>query len=193
MSARESAQAADAPPFRLDNEYLPFRFTATLTDRHGARRERLVDAARLTAWLDATGLRLPGAVAAPADLATAHDLREAIHRVGTAVAEGREPDPDDRETINALARDTRAFPMLDEQGKVMWSTDSRRPVRDGLGIVARSAIDVLGGPVRSRVTACRNQDCRGLFVDTSRGRNRRWCSMNTCGNKSKKAALKNRA
>jgi predicted RNA-binding Zn ribbon-like protein len=176
----------------MDNEYLPFRFTATLTDRHGARLERLVDAARLTAWLDATGLRLLGAVAAPADLATARDLREAIHRVGTAVADRREPDPDDRETVNALARDCRAFPLLDDAGKAMWSTDSRRPVRDGLGIIARSAIDVLGGPGRSRVTACDNPECRGLFVDTSRGRNRRWCSMNTCGNKSKKAALKNR-
>ncbi|MEU7880960.1 CGNR zinc finger domain-containing protein [Microbispora bryophytorum] len=31
--------------------------------------------------------------------------------------------------------------------------------------------------------------CAGLFLDTSRGANRRWCSMNTCGNKVKKARL----
>ncbi|MGG2464588.1 CGNR zinc finger domain-containing protein [Streptomyces sp. RGM 3693] len=30
----------------------------------------------------------------------------------------------------------------------------------------------------------------GLFVDTSRGGRRRWCSMATCGNKVKKANLK---
>ncbi|MCL9761259.1 CGNR zinc finger domain-containing protein [Frankia sp. AiPa1] len=37
---------------------------------------------------------------------------------------------------------------------------------------------------------CAGPDCRALFLDGSRPGRRRWCSMNTCGNKAKKAALR---
>ncbi|MFI9004602.1 CGNR zinc finger domain-containing protein [Streptomyces sp. NPDC053541] len=40
-----------------------------------------------------------------------------------------------------------------------------------------------------RLVRCR---CAGLFLDTSRGASRRWCSMNTCGNRVKKARLANK-
>ncbi|MFJ3953780.1 CGNR zinc finger domain-containing protein [Streptomyces libani] len=40
------------------------------------------------------------------------------------------------------------------------------------------------------IKRCEQRTCGGLFVDTSRGRRRRWCSTATCGNKVKKANLK---
>ncbi|MCZ0982582.1 CGNR zinc finger domain-containing protein [Streptomyces diastatochromogenes] len=60
---------------------------------------------------------------------------------------------------------------------------------DALGVLAADAVQVLGGPRRDRIKACEGPGCAGLFLDTSRGGNRRWCSMNTCGNKVKKARL----
>ncbi|MGP4017932.1 CGNR zinc finger domain-containing protein [Saccharopolyspora sp. 5N708] len=36
---------------------------------------------------------------------------------------------------------------------------------------------------------CEGPGCAGLFLDTSRAGNRRWCSMNTCGNKVKKSRI----
>ncbi|WP_327350701.1 CGNR zinc finger domain-containing protein [Streptomyces sp. NBC_01304] len=59
-------------------------------------------------------------------------------------------------------------------------------------MLAADAVHVVGGYDRGRIKACEGSDCAGLFFDTSRGANRRWCSVNTCGNKAKKARLANK-
>jgi predicted RNA-binding Zn ribbon-like protein len=42
------------------------------------------------------------------------------------------------------------------------------------------------------VKACGSSTCMLLFVDRTRGRARRWCSMAICGNRAKQAAHRNR-
>jgi predicted RNA-binding Zn ribbon-like protein len=42
------------------------------------------------------------------------------------------------------------------------------------------------------VKACEGSTCTLLFVDRTRGRDRRWCSMAICGNRAKQAAHRNR-
>ncbi len=42
------------------------------------------------------------------------------------------------------------------------------------------------------VKACEGSTCTLLFVDRTRGRGRRWCSMAICGNRAKQAAHRNR-
>jgi predicted RNA-binding Zn ribbon-like protein len=44
----------------------------------------------------------------------------------------------------------------------------------------------------SRVKACEGTSCTLLFADHTRGRTRRWCSMEICGNRAKQAAHRNR-
>ncbi|MGP4014758.1 CGNR zinc finger domain-containing protein [Saccharopolyspora sp. 5N708] len=44
----------------------------------------------------------------------------------------------------------------------------------------------------SNVKACEGPACRLMFVDHTRGRARRWCSMAMCGNRAKQAAHRNR-
>ena len=53
-------------------------------------------------------------------------------------------------------------------------------------------IDLLAGPQVDKVRECAEETCSILFVDASRPGKRRWCSMNRCGNKVKKAAFRNR-
>lgn len=60
-----------------------------------------------------------------------------------------------------------------------------------LGQIAHDAIAVLGGSLGGQVTTCQYPLCAGLYVDTSRGQNRRWCSMDFCGNRAKKARFRN--
>ena len=43
------------------------------------------------------------------------------------------------------------------------------------------------------IKACEGQACTLLFVDHTRGRRRRWCSMAVCGNRAKQAAHRDRA
>lgn len=64
------------------------------------------------------------------------------------------------------------------------------PARAALAIVALDAVATLGGHRDGVIKRCEQRTCGGLFVNTSRARRRRWCSMATCGNKMKKANLK---
>ncbi|MEU0568171.1 ABATE domain-containing protein [Nonomuraea sp. NPDC005983] len=178
--------------FRLDNENLGFRFTATLSDRYGAPYERLTGPARLTEWLRLNELDWSETEATPRDLDLARRLREAVHRAGTAVVHREQIADADLELINRIARAGQARRQLRHLG-AHWTTTGPHPIRDALGVIASEAIETLGGADRDRVKTCDNPGCRGLYVDTSRGRNRRWCSMNTCGNKAKKAAIGARA
>lgn len=195
MVSESSAQnpgEAPVPAFRLDNEQLAFRFTATLSDRGENPTERLVTPARLDDWLTANDVRLGPARATDAHLDLARRLREAIHRVGTAVAAGSTPLAGDVECLNSLSQDGQIHPELIDV-KLCWITRSDDTTRAALGLIAQDAIAVLGGERRDHVKACENPDCGGLYVDTSRGRNRRWCSMNICGNRAKKAKFRHNA
>jgi predicted RNA-binding Zn ribbon-like protein len=49
--------------------------------------------------------------------------------------------------------------------------------------VARSIEELLASPERNTVRTCPGQDCGWLFVDPRR--RRRWCSMESCGNRAK--------
>ncbi|MCA9894213.1 MAG: CGNR zinc finger domain-containing protein [Anaerolineae bacterium] len=52
--------------------------------------------------------------------------------------------------------------------------------------VIHDAANLLTGNSLNRVGQCANvRDCGWLFLDTSRSGKRRWCSMETCGNRAK--------
>jgi predicted RNA-binding Zn ribbon-like protein len=62
----------------------------------------------------------------------------------------------------------------------------RRDLDEMLRPVARSAADWLVSADVDRVRLCADdRGCGYLFVDTSRNRSRRWCSMESCGNRAK--------
>lgn len=184
VEADESAERV----FRLDNDHLAFRYTATLSHRAGsAPFERLTTTGRLRLWLAANQLdpaRLPTSV----ELQEAVALREAIYRLGAAVARGAALGPHDLALLNDAA--AAGDPALELTGDGMrWRLTGSSTVRAALAVIARDAIGLLGGEQAHRVKTCDGPDCAGLYVDTSRGGNRRWCSMNTCGNRNKKLRM----
>ncbi|MFF3390052.1 CGNR zinc finger domain-containing protein [Streptomyces sp. NPDC002669] len=187
--AAPSTTTASRPMFRLDNEQLAFRFTATLSDRYGAPVERLPDPGRLDDWLAANEIVVGSEHSTPADLYLAQRLREAIHRIGTAVAHDEATTETDRAVLNRLLRDEQLCPELTRTG-LRWQPVTGHHVRGALSRIAHDAVTLLGGPRRGQVKTCQNPDCRGLYVDTSQGQNRRWCSMNICGNRAKKARFR---
>ncbi|WP_103502721.1 MULTISPECIES: ABATE domain-containing protein [Streptomyces] len=64
------------------------------------------------------------------------------------------------------------------------SASSHDP-RGALAVVALSGISLALNPPPQGVRAC--DGCGWFFIDASRGRRRRWCSMKTCGNQAKAA------
>jgi predicted RNA-binding Zn ribbon-like protein len=59
--------------------------------------------------------------------------------------------------------------------------------------LARSLADLVCTEDFTAVKACEGPECTLLFVDRTRGRARRWCSMAVCGNRAKQAAHRKRA
>ncbi|MFD0995444.1 putative RNA-binding Zn ribbon-like protein [Pseudoclavibacter chungangensis] len=179
------------PAFRMDNDVLAFRFTETLAERFGDRVERLPTPERFGQWLEANGLRFDEAVPTRAELRAAQALREVVYRVGATVAQRGAPDPVDVEALNAASRRGRAYVEL-RDGVAALVSGGRRPVIDALGVIAQDAIGSVAGAFAELVSVCADPSCRGLFLDMSPATNRRWCSMNTCGNRAKKAAMAER-
>lgn len=54
-----------------------------------------------------------------------------------------------------------------------------------LGKIALEAAELLTSPKREQIKSCSNEKCILMFLDTSRSKKRRWCSMERCGNRAK--------
>ncbi|MDQ6779397.1 MAG: CGNR zinc finger domain-containing protein, partial [Actinomycetota bacterium] len=67
-----------------------------------------------------------------------------------------------------------------------------RPVEATLATIARDAVDLLSGPLAGRIRECSAPDCALLFVDASRPGQRRWCSSEGCGNRTRTKSYRQR-
>jgi predicted RNA-binding Zn ribbon-like protein len=179
--------------FRAGAGRLCLDFVRTLRGRGtSSMTEELPDAAALTAWLRQCGpVEMPGraAGARAGQAVQARELREAIHRllVDGARGCGRAA----RETINRAAAHPVSVPRIDARGRVRWVAED--PVAATFALLARDALDLVVSGDVARVRECADPGCGALFFDSSRPGRRRWCSMNVCGNKAKKSALREKA
>ncbi|MEV8415803.1 CGNR zinc finger domain-containing protein [Streptomyces niveus] len=176
--------SAGFPDFRLGS-VLATSFTGTLSERHGNAVERVPTPGRLVDWLAVSGLAVDSCT--PAQLDLARELRESIHAAATAAAvQDALPAPAVR-VINDRSTQGRASAVLTPEGERLWRLGPASRVEDALGVIAADAIGVISGERDGRLALCASPTCRAAFFDTSRSRTRRWCDMNTCGNREKKA------
>lgn len=176
---------AGHPDFRLGT-VLATSFTATLTERRGDAVERIPTPQRLVDWLAVNGLAVESCSAAQLD--RARELRESIHAVATAAAtEGPLPATAVR-VINDCSSQGRAAAILTPETDRLWRLRSGPDgVVDALGVIAADAISIIAGERDGRLALCASPTCHAAFFDTSQSRTRKWCDMNTCGNRQKKA------
>ncbi len=115
------------------------------------------------------------------------ELREAIYRIFAAIAEDVRPDVDDLELLNSSLGPAMAHArIVAAQDGYTWDWASEQVVLDRmLWPVARSAAELLSSAQLSRARQCADEKCGWLFLDMSRNRSRRWCSMEDCGNRNK--------
>ncbi|SDJ77460.1 CGNR zinc finger domain-containing protein [Streptomyces indicus] len=176
--------AAAYPEFRLGS-VLATSFTGTLSERHGHPVERIPVPQRLVDWLVVSGLAVDSCTAE--QLGLAKELREAVHAAATAAASGEPLPADAVRVINERSAQGRAVAVLTSEGEREWRLSSPSSVEDALGVIAADAIGIIAGERDGRLALCASPTCRAAFFDTSRSRTRRWCEMNTCGNREKKA------
>jgi predicted RNA-binding Zn ribbon-like protein len=111
-------------------------------------------------------------------------LREALHRLVTAAAEGQAGSEADRTLLNAeLAAGGSGWALA--PGEDGWRWEGPENLAGLLRPLAWSAAELLASPARMQVKACGDPSCGWVFLDTSRNGTRRWCSMAGCGNRAK--------
>ncbi|WP_163505839.1 CGNR zinc finger domain-containing protein [Fodinicola acaciae] len=147
--------------------------------------EELPDPEALAAWITECSPIPVSTLPTPEQVAVAQDLREAVYGLltGSDGAAGRR-------LVNAAAARPTPAPELDSAGGLRWRADDT--VEATLSLVARDAVDLVSSPAIHRVRPCADPDCSALFLDSSRPGRRRWCSMDTCGNRAKKESLRAR-
>ncbi|MEW1549428.1 CGNR zinc finger domain-containing protein [Streptomyces tsukubensis] len=200
-----AADAADGParlPWRFDTGRLCLDLVATGDPAPGAghRDEPLAGEGRLRRWLVGAELVPPG-TPLPADCSSwvqrFTELRGHLAQVVRAEIEGRPaPAAAALERVNALA--VAAPPPVravrDAGGSLVRALARAPECAELLAVVARDAVELLTDPAaRALLRQCEGESCRRVYVDTSRGSRRRWCSSEVCGNRERVARHRRRA
>jgi predicted RNA-binding Zn ribbon-like protein len=111
-------------------------------------------------------------------------LREAVYRILLAVTRDQTPNSADLDTLNVALNEAMAhmrLRLVDDSFGWTWEDAARL---DGIyWRAAWSAGELLMSDQLQRVRQC--EGCEWFFLDMGRGRKRRWCDMNTCGNRAK--------
>ncbi|CAN5639063.1 CGNR zinc finger domain-containing protein [soil metagenome] len=182
-------------------------FANTLDDRNAPEpTEGIPDYQALLAFAFASGLidetacdRLAAEAAkrpyeAVAIHASALALREAIYEVAAALVEGISPATPHLNVINRAAAGALAAGELVYEGEgFRWRWDgAEQAFERPTWSIADAAIRLLTQADLSRLRICAADDCGWVFLDETRNRSRKWCDMNTCGNRAKVARYRQR-
>lgn len=118
----------------------------------------------------------------------ARRLREATYRILSAQGEGRHPESADLAVLNESLGEGAARRHLRSTAEGLCWTWVEAPdcgLDWMLWPVAYSAAELVTGSEADRVKSCPAEGCGWIFVDRSRNRSRRWCDMQSCGNREK--------
>lgn len=152
-------------PVRLAGGRLALDFinTADWSDQGVVVHEKIGDTDDLRVWLRIVGL----------SAAHSSEAIDVLHRfrldLRTAIQSGA---ADDTQTLlrRAQSLDPNASP-------------DAQPLT---GLLAVSALSILTDPrERDRIKMCPGVDCGWFFADETKNRRRKWCLMETCGNRAK--------
>ncbi|WP_432028541.1 CGNR zinc finger domain-containing protein [Streptomyces sp. 1222.5] len=162
--------------------------------------ERLDAVGALRAWITGVALVPPGTPLVHADASWLVGFRELRGQIGQLVRTPQTADPRTYERALARVNETaRAAPPAPRavhgaDGTLVRELAGPPECAALLAVVARDAVELLTDPVaRAAVRECEGDNCPLVYLDTSRGRRRRWCSSEVCGNRERVARHRRRA
>ncbi len=184
----------------LDDTF-DFLNTAEL-DGFGHPVEHLADLTDATGWLEEHGLlhpskRAPIDQASPARAATLLDhvrtVRSGLREIVEALVAERPVDAQALATVNGVLRARSVLELIAGEGCVaLGHRHLGDPLDDALAAVAEPLVALIASGDTKRLRICAHEGCRWVFQDSSRTSKRRWCSMETCGNRAKAARHRER-
>lgn len=167
---------------------LALDFVNTVGNRFGPGRDYLSSPRDAARWVQLAGIpSLPRySRFTRSDLADIRVRRENLYALFAPCATGSTP-----LNSRALARLNREIAAFSRKralrqvgGKFEWTMNARAAERLAYLVVADAA-DLLSSGRFKLISRCQDRCCGWLFLDRSKQRNRRWCSMRDCGNRAK--------
>lgn len=194
------AMSGSAADLRYDTGRISLDLVATVSAPDGPEApvaDRLGSPGRLAEWLSGSGLVPPGTPPAPdpAWLTGFHGLRAVLGRLVDAELAARPVAPADLDALNATALAPPPAPRAHRgpDGTLTRALAGPPTCESLLAVVARDAVDLLtDANARTRLRHCEGENCSLVYLDTSRGRRRRWCSSEICGNRERVARHRRR-
>ncbi|MBL3666721.1 ABATE domain-containing protein [Streptomyces sp. M2CJ-2] len=162
--------------------------------------ERLGSVEVVCAWITGSGLVPAGTPLAHADGSWPAAFRELRGHLARLVrgrsAPGTPAYARALARVNDLARAAPPVPRAvpGDDGALVRRLDGPPGSAALLAVIARDAVDLLTDPLaRASLRQCEGDNCPIVYLDTSRGRRRRWCSSEICGNRERVARHRRRA
>ncbi len=114
-------------------------------------------------------------------------LRELIYRIFSRIAQGDMPTEADVDELNSALSDSLSLMRLvPTPDSFEWGwAENEGCLERPLWYIVQSAATLLTIGKLDRVRQCNDDHCGWLFLDVSKNRSRRWCSMEDCGNRAK--------
>ena len=108
------------------------------------------------------------------------ELRDALYELFRAVARGTGPSLESMEVLSRAESEALSHAKLaPRNGGFVWEWPDEGDLAGVLWPVIHAATELLTSGPLDRVKACAG--CHWLFVDESKNRSRRWCTMEECG------------
>jgi predicted RNA-binding Zn ribbon-like protein len=165
------------------------RFVNTL--QVGRKTDLLSDTAGVAEWFAHEDLAPAGVRVARADLRHATQLREALREVLAAHNDGGPVPAEATRILDDAARRARLRLRFEDDGGAALVPEAGG-VAGALGRLLAIVHDSIAEGTWGRLKACRDHDCSWAFYDHTKNRSGAWCSMETCGNRAKARAYRDR-
>ena len=124
-------------------------------------------------------------------VAAIRELREAIAEILYAAIEGKRPSGSSVRKLEACLNEARSQQQLHWEGeKLEWKLPLFPSLAAPFWLLALSAGQLITSEQMQLLRECGNDECRWLFLDTSKNHTRRWCDMKICGNRMKARRFK---
>lgn len=165
---------------------LDFAWTGAVNHEH---HETLHAPADLGAWLVERIPRVDPSLG-ERELSDALMLRAAIAGLTVGAVTAQPATASDVDIVNLFAATPDVPPALAGGSRQAGAGAVR--ATQALSAIARDAVRIFDADVGAGIRECAAQDCGYVYLDTSRSGNRRWCSMQRCGNRAKVRAHRSR-
>jgi predicted RNA-binding Zn ribbon-like protein len=124
-------------------------------------------------------------------VAAVRELREALAEILYAAVAGKSPSTSSVRKLEACLNNARAQQQLHWEGaKLEWKLAQPLSPSALLWLLTLSAGEFVTSDRMQLLRECGNDECRWLFLDSSKNHTRRWCDMKICGNRMKARRFK---